>query len=672
MKSHQQTWIQTFIMCIAIGALVPACGDDGSPDDGPGNPPLCRVVSAGDPWWNQSFSEQTKMFHAEFDVTPSASSIDAMVGLGDGSASKDPNLAAIVRFNPAGTIEARAGSEYRADVMWAYQAGVRYHIRLDVDVRTHTYSVWLRNDSGPYTAIARGYPFHTEQAGVARLNNVAGKVDSRAGTLEICGFQVVADATTADSCLIVTAGDGFVSVPLPDATVLGTVTFRAMPSGPNIDAVIGLSAGPAKSESDLATTVRFAPSGRLDVRHGDEYRADVSLPYGAENRDFRLITNLRSHTYSVLESDGSDALELARQYQFRTEQAAVSHLDHLSAIVKSPQGSVTICQIQGAPSTGVAYGREGNYTVVPLAGDQALVSDGAMTWRLDADGRTLAQIARGGELAVDALGNVFIASLADTTLTVDTYDQSFGSRWQTTETVLAGSTIQAMATDATGAMLIGLVTPGQRRVTVLRFTAGGACEVLLSIMGEHVTLDGNQPIVAWNEGGRIRIARFAATGKLVWTRAFVGHARITAMTVDSSHNVLFGGELETAIDFGGGALPTESNPDGGPVNGFIVELSGAGAHVFSRKTGYAMVGGIAANGTRIVVSSTERTQFRYLRLSWFDAAGTPVAGPRFNTGFGEHGLGGRAWIGASGRVWWQLGTQWPVMSIWPYLVVLTP
>jgi hypothetical protein len=659
-------------MCIAIGALVPACGDDGIPDDGPGNPPLCRVVSAGDPWWNQSFSDRTKMFHAEFDVTPSASSIDAMVGLGDGRASKAPKLAAIVRFNPAGTIEARAGSEYRADVMWAYQAGVRYHIRLDVDVRTHTYSVWLRNDSGLYTAIARDYPFHTEQAGVARLNNVAGKVDSKAGTLEICGFQVVADATTADGCLIVTAGDGFVSPPLPDATVLGTVTFRAMPSGPNIDAVIGLSAGPAKGVSDLATTVRFAPNGRLDVRHGDEYRADVSLPYGAENRDFRLITNLRSHTYSVLESHGSNALELARQYQFRTEQAAVSHLDHLSAIVQSPQGSVTICQIQGAPSTGVAYGREGNYAVLPLAGDQALVSDGAMTWRLDADGRILAQVARGGELAVDALGNVFIASIAGTTLTVDTYDQSFGSRWHTTETVLAGSTIQAMATDATGAVLIGFVTPGQKRVTVFRFTAGRACEVLLSIMGEYVTLDGDQPIVAWNEGGKLRIARFDATGKVVWARAFAGRAKITAMTVDSSHNVLFGGELETAMDFGGGMLPTFSHPNGGPVNGFIVELSRAGAHVFSRKSGYAMVGGIAANGTRIVLSSTERTQLRYLRLSWFDAAGTPVAGPGFDTGFGERGLGGRAWIGASGRVWWQLETQWPVMSIWPYLVVLTP
>jgi hypothetical protein len=326
------------------------------------------------------------MFHAEFDVTPSASGIDAVVGLGDGSASSYTQLVAIVRFNPSGTIDARAGSEYRADVMWPYQAGVRYHIRLDLDVRTHTYSVWLRNDSGPYTAIARGYPFRTEQAGVARLNNVASKVDSAGGAVKISGFQVVADATTADGCLIVTAGDGFVRAPLPDATVLDTVLFEATPGGPNIDAVIGLSAGPAASFSDLAPAVRFAPGGFIDARDGDVYRADVSWPYRANTLDVRMIADLTSHTYSAFVRDASFERELARQYRFRTQQGAVTHLDHLFAIVDSPQGSVTICRIHGSPSTGVAYSREGKYAVLPLAGDQALISDGVTTQRLDARG----------------------------------------------------------------------------------------------------------------------------------------------------------------------------------------------------------------------------------------------------------------------------------------------
>jgi len=135
--------------------------------------------------------------------------------------------------------------------------------------------------------------------------------------------------------------------------------------------------------------------------------------------------------------------------------------------------------------------------------------------------------------------------------------------------------------------------------------------------------------------------------------------------------VVFGGELFTPIDFGGGTLPTRRNPDGGALNGFVVKLSPAGDHVFSRRTEYTLVGGIASNGPRIAVSSTERTQFRYERFQMFDASGTQLA-TSFDTGFGDNGVGGRVAIGASGRVWWNLQTLWPLFPSWPYLVVLTP
>jgi hypothetical protein len=173
----------------------------------------------------------------------------------------------------------------------------------------------------------------------------------------------------------------------------------------------------------------------------------------------------------------------------------------------------------------------------------------------------------------------------------------------------------------------------------------------------------------------LRITRYDQAGTIVWTRAFAGQASITAMAVDASpgtsHDVLFGGELYTPMDFGGGTLPLMYTPDGfEQLNGYIVELSAAGAHVFSRKTGDSLVGGIAANASQIVVSSTLRTQFTYEHLLRFDAAGMPVSGPDFDTGLGENGLGDRVWIGASGRVWWDLETQWPLFPRWPYLVAV--
>lgn len=631
----------------------------------------CPVVQAAGPWWNQTFPDQTRRFHAEFDATPSASPIDAVVGLGSGSASRFDQLGAIVRFSPTGTIDVRAGSVYRADVIQPYQAGTQYHLRMDTDVRTHTYSVWLRDNFGGYTALARNYPYRTEQAGVARLNNVASKVDSPTGSLEICAFQVVADATTADNCLIVSAGDGFATAPLPDATVLDTLVFTATPSAPNIDAVIGLSAGSPASFSDLATAVRFAPSGFIDARDGDTYRADVARPYATSALDFRVLADVTSHTYSVFQGTFQLAQELARQYRFRTSQGAVTHLARLSAIVDSASGSVTVCQARSTPSTGLAFSREGNYAVVPLANNQALISDGATTRRLDSTGQTIAQLARGGELAVDAAGNVFIASVEDTTLTVDKYDANFGFRCRATRPVLAGATIKAIASDASGAVVTGVITLQDGQVTVDRFTAGCVFASQLSVDGGAVALDGNQPIVAWNDSGTLRITRFSATGAVVWARAFAGSAAITAMTVDPNHQALFGGELYTAMDFGGGTLPLRSTPEGEHLNGFIVKLSATGTHVFSRKTGYSLVGGIASNGPRIAVSGTERTQFYYLRFQAFDAAGTPLA-TSFNTGFGENGQSGRVAIGASGRVWWNLETQWPLFPRWPYLVVLAP
>ncbi|MGH9889714.1 MAG: hypothetical protein ACREBE_29570, partial [bacterium] len=290
-----------------------ATGDRAAALDGCG-----AVATAGGPWWNQGFPGQTKRFHVEFDATPSAAGLDAVVGLAGGRASTFTDLAAIVRFNASGAIDVRDGDTYRSIFTLPYSAGVTYHLRIDLDVRTHKYSAFVRfTGSSFYTALARDALFRTEQSGVTQLSGIASEVDGASGSIEICGVSVVADPTTADGCVVASAGDGFVTQPVRDANVVGTVTFQATPSDPGIDGVIGWSAGEPSAFSDLAAATRFAPNGVIDVRDGDAYRGDFSRTYTPRAFTIRMTSDLTSHTYSVFEG-GSFAFALARQYRFRT------------------------------------------------------------------------------------------------------------------------------------------------------------------------------------------------------------------------------------------------------------------------------------------------------------------------------------------------------------------
>ena len=608
----------------------------------------------------------------EFDATPSTAGLDAVIGLASGAAAGFTALAAIVRFNASGSIDVRDGDTYHAIFDMPYSAGTTYHIRIDLDVRTRRYSVFVL--LGTYTAIARDYAFRTEQAGATVLNDIASKVDGASGSVAVCGLAVIADATTADGCVVASAGDGFVTQPVRDASVVGTVTFRATPSDPGIDGVIGQSAGAPATFSDLATAVRFSPAGVIDARDGDTYRSDFNMGYSARSFDIRMTSDVTSHTYSVF-LGSSGASELARQYRLRPTQAAATHLDHVSVIVDGPTGSVALCSVTSAASSGVAYSREGGYAVAPLPGDAAVISDGVTTQRLDAAGKTVAQIADGGELAVDALGNAFVASIASATpavatLSVRKYDPGLALRWTASASLLAGSRIQMVATDAAGNVLIGAAASADGSVTATEFTADGAFASELSAPGDAVGIDGDQAVVAWNDSGTLRITRYNLDGGIAWSRGFTGRAAITQITADPHHAVLFGGELIDSIDFGGGALPLRSNPDG-TIDGFFVLLSQAGDHLLSRTVGQSQVNGLATNGENIAVSGVLRTQLHHLALAQFGTNGRS-----FSTGFSSLGInaeelgdGGRVAIGPSGRIWWNLSSKFPVIVGFPYLLV---
>jgi hypothetical protein len=75
------------------------------------NTDTCMLSVAGSWWPNEPFAAQTGRFTAEVDAIPSVAPVDAAIGVAGGPAPGWPGLAAIVRFNPAGRIDARNGGQ---------------------------------------------------------------------------------------------------------------------------------------------------------------------------------------------------------------------------------------------------------------------------------------------------------------------------------------------------------------------------------------------------------------------------------------------------------------------------------------------------------------------------------------------------------------------------------
>ena len=153
-----------------------------------------------------------------------------------------------------------------------------------------------------------------------------------------------------ESCGTLSAGTSWQNGFFPQQSALFHADFVAVPFADRIDAVFGLSNGPADAFTDLAAIVRFNPSGFIDVRKGSAYAADVSVPYRA-NDHFRVsmeIDFVRRFYDVYLRLPDDSLVDLARGYPFRTEQAGVNRLDNFARIVESPTGSVHMCSFWAA------------------------------------------------------------------------------------------------------------------------------------------------------------------------------------------------------------------------------------------------------------------------------------------------------------------------------------
>jgi hypothetical protein len=135
-----------------------------------------------------AFPTQSGTLRVEVDLTPSTSSNNSLFGISAAAAADYTGMAAIVGFMPSGQLQVRNGGAYAADIAVSYTAGATYHVRMDIDLASHTYTVFVTPPGGCETAIATHYAFRGEQAGVTSLG--FWNVHSDVGALTACNVAV--------------------------------------------------------------------------------------------------------------------------------------------------------------------------------------------------------------------------------------------------------------------------------------------------------------------------------------------------------------------------------------------------------------------------------------------------------------------------------------------------
>mgnify|MGYP002780909779 CR=1 FL=1 len=177
-------------------------------------------------------SSQSGTFTAEFDATPSISPANQVAGLSSGAATGYTSIAAMVRFNTSGTIDARNGGTVTTGTI-PFSAGLKYHFRLVVNVANRTYSAYVTAPGGTEQTIGTNLAFRTEQAGVTSLTHAVFNVNATPGgsltywPVTITGAATPAKFPIAGGAVTASAHDGNI----PANTVDGSTATRWSASG---------------------------------------------------------------------------------------------------------------------------------------------------------------------------------------------------------------------------------------------------------------------------------------------------------------------------------------------------------------------------------------------------------------------------------------------------------
>jgi len=122
-----------------------------------------------------------------------------------------------------------------------------------------------------------------------------------------------------------------------------TAEYDATPAHSSVDAVVGLSDGPANGYTSLAVITRFHNNGFIDARNGGAYAAMSSIPFtGGLTYHFRVVVNLTTRRYDAyVTPPNAPEVQIGANFAFRSERSATSRLSNWSTT--SDIGSQQVC-----------------------------------------------------------------------------------------------------------------------------------------------------------------------------------------------------------------------------------------------------------------------------------------------------------------------------------------
>lgn len=626
----------------------------------------CTSANASSGFAFREMERQGGQFYVSFEVTPSVAPSDALAGLALRSAGHYRDLAAIVRFNPNGFIDARNGSVYSAVNPIPYTAGVTRRIYMAVDLISRKYFVSVDGQE-----LARDFSFRTEQANALSFDGLALKVD-QGDALQLCDLQV----RTLLACDSAVPGQGFVNLALPASSAAFTLSFLGVPRAANMDGVMGISAGPAASFSDLAAALRFGPSGTTDVRNGSSYSVLDSAGYTPNTfYPFTLVADVTDHTFTVVSQQNGFGVA-TRNLAFRPQQANVASLGTFTHISDSSAGVLTVCEVRGGGAEGADWVHDGERYgggrfSLAISNDRLLVASATRTRVLHARGAVTREVTHGGTAVTDAEGSLYLVGRRD-----DTYDENvppplppggtgsvyitkFDPDFNPIYTRFTGTTpdvrISSPSADDLG-----------RIAFVLRDPYASSSAVMLHPDGETrwstdypvtaVTLAPNgEAVIVTNTLESSSISRLDVWADPLWTATFAKEdAHIGGVVLDGLGNVFFWGDINGTLAFGGSTFTARGAE--GIRRGLFGSLGPDGTPRFVRTlTANSVSHAVADQAGNVYVAGTRVNPTRWI-LERYDAEGSLLAEVTGDELLGGliFGSSGDLAVDSAGSVHWQV------------------
>ncbi|HEY2114134.1 MAG TPA: hypothetical protein VGJ51_03545 [Candidatus Angelobacter sp.] len=129
-------------------------------------------------------------FTATFDATPSTSAMDASLGFFSPTPGPHPALSEIIRFSPAGFVQAANGDALIPSTL-PYAAGQTYHFRLTENLPAATYSLFVTPPGAAEIPLGTNLLLPSGQRGVTALTGWGLLVNGPdVATLSVCNFDI--------------------------------------------------------------------------------------------------------------------------------------------------------------------------------------------------------------------------------------------------------------------------------------------------------------------------------------------------------------------------------------------------------------------------------------------------------------------------------------------------